>query len=899
MDATTAITRIFQAFAGVAPDALGSGWQSGISEEIACLLASEGQALPEAARRLALCAAGRGRQASGIDNWKNGAIVLLRIFALSGSPTARAFLRDTAAAGGNTADWAYVRAEAQRLTARMEPPAFRPNAPAIPAGQSMRPLVRPLEAPPARLPVKSLILPVLILFAAWLLALADGARSGVYPNAILCLSAAAYALLLGCALTLLLRRRYAFGVIILVCGALLSALTLGWAKLIHIDSPMGFFSMFGITQFWLDFLVALVPALLTALSALLLPRIIPAATDTAAALCAGLLLFACSTVVMWLTLPHVSLLSLLFSVFSGLMLGAFATATSLFLSRAAPDPRRTIALGGGASAWFALCLGISCCVGYIFITAEESYLPLFALALTLVQIVMLILLLCGRRKGFLWYCAASAAVLLAGLLYFMLAFVLSESWLPLVLLGALLCAVGPAVGCWLIRKRWNASALILLLGACLALSGCGMRSDHVGAVEKAVTGYSDYYLEMYDPGGQVRSQARGMTGYEKAASYDLDIRIPDYSQIDLGELSYSPPAVDYADADYDRYLRALCDTIRQSVDARALGGEIGSYIDARMRVELRLEDGEWSAEIAGASRREIETLVGDMLDRLCADTDALPRECSYVRVAEQKDALLGSLIRRGYTDVVTVTGVDDLGGGQYRLHVRYPDPDEAFTILGSEFVSSFREYFFGSAVCAFEPDDYAEAAAQVAEKSGSITVAMDADGKCAVVDGRAFSEEFTRALQRAQTAAQDEVNARYAIPEVPAPTENTRFFGGGSGTHDFNFTIGEAGVPTYVRMYAIKDSIEEAGTLTASFFLLPNGKTLRISIPAGTYKIVIAWGNTWYGPEYMFGPRAKYMTFYEPVRLKPYYYSHWKPTLPWSRYSSEFVDCEYDIDITV
>lgn len=505
MDVKIAIANIFQRSAGMDPGVSALDRQDDITEEIDVIRSNEDAALLEASKLLALCQAGIGAQETGVDDWENGAVVLLDILSLCPSPAARLLLEEIARSGGDTVKWRHVRAEAQRLTApepadpvptapveadappfppveeplpsfapvEATPPPFMPSppfssppAPPQPArypqpfaesqGHALGPAASPRQAagPDRKPPIKGLLLPVVLLLTAWLIALADGTRTGVCPNAILCVSVSAYCLLLGVSMGLMQRRRIPFGLILLVWGAFLSALTLGWAKLTMIGSDMGVFAMFGVAQFWLDFLIALIPAALTVLCALL-PRIVDTRGSFVSELLEGLLVCVCCAVVTLLTLPRYSLLAILFTLFMSLIFGAFACAAALFTGMLDDIPRTRIALGGAAAAWFAVCIAIAAVTAVMFLFVEEHYLPLFAFPLLLVQIVMLIRLLFGRRGAFLWYCAASAAVLLAGLMYFMLAFVLSQSWLPIAFFGTLLCAVGPSVGYVLIRKRWR------------------------------------------------------------------------------------------------------------------------------------------------------------------------------------------------------------------------------------------------------------------------------------------------------------------------------------------------------------------------------------------------------------------------------------------------------------
>lgn len=317
-----------------------------------------------------------------------------------------------------------------------------------------RPAAEDMAQPSAR----GLWLPAIVLLGAWILALMNGTRNGVEPNAVLSVSSTAYCLLLGCSLTLFREKRRQFGSFLLLFCAWLSAMSLGWAKLLTIGSDMNFFSMPGVAQLWLDFLVALIPAALVVLCALVPPLLLKGNAGYAAELCGGGAVCICSAVTMLMTIPAYSILTILFSLFASLILGACTAAAALFTGRAKLAPKRRIALSGGGVAWFSLCIPFVLAACLLCLITKESYLPVFFFVLLLVQLVMLIILLCGRRKGYLWYAASAAAVFLAGLMYYLLAFALAATWLPIVLLNALICVPGPAVGYVFIRNRRQVEA---------------------------------------------------------------------------------------------------------------------------------------------------------------------------------------------------------------------------------------------------------------------------------------------------------------------------------------------------------------------------------------------------------------------------------------------------------
>ncbi|MDO4573326.1 MAG: hypothetical protein Q4C13_08145, partial [Clostridia bacterium] len=260
-------------------------------------------------------------------------------------------------------------------------------------------------------------------------------------------------LLLGASLALMRGRRYIPACLLLLAGALLSAFTLGYVKLCVIGSEMGVFSMLGVGQFWLDFLVALMPAALVVLCGALSRR---EAFAAMAEPCAGGAVSICCLLAMLLSMPRLGLLPVVFAVFSSLVFGAFVFFASRFAGRIlSTPPKARMRPGPLAAVWFSFCFPVSLAAAVMIMLADDHCQVLFTLCLLIAQIVGLILLLCGRRSGFYLYAASTAAVFLMAFMYFLLAYVVSESWTPILLVGGIVDALGPAVGWLILRKRWD------------------------------------------------------------------------------------------------------------------------------------------------------------------------------------------------------------------------------------------------------------------------------------------------------------------------------------------------------------------------------------------------------------------------------------------------------------
>lgn len=427
--------------------------------------------------------------------------------------------------------------------------------------------------------------------------------------------------------------------------------------------------------------------------------------------------------------------------------------------------------------------------------------------------------------------------------------------------------------------------LLCSLTLLLPLSGCGTMSKQKTAIMEAIASYNDAHIEVDDLQGQLRGLTQETTGYEDKASYTLDVKIPNYALVDINALDYEVPSVDYANPDSDAYLEDLLIAIRQSIDVEALMKEPDGTVPAQITVNLSLVEKTWEANISAASMRTIQAEADKMMRNKLSNPKNLPPEYSFVRVAEQKNELFETLISGSdYIEAIAVTGVEALGNNEYRLNVSYPDPEATFQALGERYSNSFSELVFGGVTCTLDPDDFSSIVKKPSMKTGSITVGMTSDGNCTVVDGEAFAEAFNNARMLTEAATTLSVNEKWGVLEQERPTENTLLYTRGSGDSEFSFCLSGDATGSYIRLYSVENSAEEAGILQAGAYLLPNNKTMYISLPPGTYKMVVAWGSTWYGPEYMFGPSGNYLFYEKAVTVKSGRSTGYTVKYRWSQY---------------
>ena len=441
--------------------------------------------------------------------------------------------------------------------------------------------------------------------------------------------------------------------------------------------------------------------------------------------------------------------------------------------------------------------------------------------------------------------------------------------------------------------------LIILTGLCLLpiILGCGAVNKQAEAVEKAIAECSDFYIEALDINSQVRNQLRNASGYEDTQRCVLDTGIPNYTLADINNIPYEPPSVDFENPDVETYLAALQDALMKNMDHAAIIAMPEGSVNMQIVFDLSLENKEWTARIAQESLSSLQRATGDMMKKKLAELAIMPRGFDYVRIAQQKNALFRELLdSEDYIPQITIIGIDGLDSDLFQLSIKYPDPELVYDALSDLYIDSVQERVFGSAVCSLDLGLYKAITTQISKKAGKINVTLDTDGHSTVADAAEFTDEFENARIRAEKKSEDIVNERWSIPEQNFPTANTILAGKSTGRSQFRFRLDNGAVDTLIRLYQIESDTSEEGTLVAAFYVLADGKEFHCMVPPGKYKVTVAWGDRWYGLEYLFGPKGHYMVFEEVNNIPRNYSMTYKIDRPWNTFY-DVIDCDYDIDI--
>ena len=135
---------------------------------------------------------------------------------------------------------------------------------------------------------------------------------------------------------------------------------------------------------------------------------------------------------------------------------------------------------------------------------------------------------------------------------------------------------------------------------------------------------------------------------------------------------------------------------------------------------------------------------------------------------------------------------------------------------------------------------------------------LAAEGARVVVHGFVDADaDKAAAKAKAVSDASAAVNAQWRAEPLEIPA-NASILEGESGGNTISFKAGASlGKYFYVRFYAISgEDTSEQGTLQLGVFIV-GGKSAKIKLPTGYYRVNCVAGESWYGLERLFGSDAK------------------------------------------
>lgn len=406
-------------------------------------------------------------------------------------------------------------------------------------------------------------------------------------------------------------------------------------------------------------------------------------------------------------------------------------------------------------------------------------------------------------------------------------------------------------------------ALILLLICAVALfaSACSSASQHQKAIEQAIVGYADYYIEVRNLKSQVEEAYRNIDPKQSTVTYTITVNIPDYLGSDFQSIPFSVPAPDFSPKSIEQYQKKAVLALRQTLETYALKNPVSTYLDLPISFDVVSSGDGWAASISGKSKAEIAQAVEGQMLQILQSSDDYSSNYHLSLVADELYALLADAMGGAeYAALVQISQIESNPDGTFTALLSYPDPEQVYSALGKVYVESFHQSFYGDPLTVSLTTEGLDAIDTSAfpRLEDRVVLSLDAEtNTCSLLDAGALLNRISTAQQQANEAATAEVDATWHIQPLDPPESGAVLEGESSGNQLVLKTGATLGRYYYVRFYAISGAdVSEEGTLSAGMFVV-GGKSAKINLPSGYYRISCFVGSDWYGPDVLFGKDAK------------------------------------------
>lgn len=404
-------------------------------------------------------------------------------------------------------------------------------------------------------------------------------------------------------------------------------------------------------------------------------------------------------------------------------------------------------------------------------------------------------------------------------------------------------------------------AIPLICACALVLYGCGAVSQHAKAIEQAIVGYSDYYIEVRNLQDQVTSGYEHIDPKQSAVTYSITVNIPDYSSAEFQSVPYPLPKPDFNAKNAALYQKKAVLALRQAVETYALNNGASSYVELPVSFDVVSSGNGWAASLTSKSKVEIQKTVETMMVPLLLANDQYKQNFRLALVSDELNTLLADAVGgEEYATLIEIVSIESIADGNYSVLVSYPDPEAVFAALGEAYAASFNQPFYGEPLTVSLTARGLSAldTSTMPRVEDGVMVSFDAEtNTCALIEAASLFSRVSFAKQQAEETTARAVNARWHVAPLDPPDSGAVLEGASAGNQIVIKTGATLGRYYYVRFFAISgEDVSEEGTMTAGLFMV-GGKTAKINLPSGYYRVACTVGENWYGLEALFGKEGK------------------------------------------
>ena len=402
--------------------------------------------------------------------------------------------------------------------------------------------------------------------------------------------------------------------------------------------------------------------------------------------------------------------------------------------------------------------------------------------------------------------------------------------------------------------------VVLLAASSLFLFGCSENAQ-TKAITDAVVAYTDYYIEVRNLSDQVREQSAKTDASAKSVDYVINVEIPDYTKIDISSTGFILPEPSVSTRSASSYEQQATLALRQAMERYVMQNGTDEYLILPVTFSVNAEGAGWTANMTSQSKLDIQNAIEDMIHGILLEMDGYSGNYQRMQVSSALSELLKDAFGGiEYAKLITVNDISAHEDGAFDAMISYPDAMFVYSALGGAYVSSYYQPFYGServvslTTAGLNKVDLTSAP----QLSATVRVSYDASSQLyTLLDDGGIASVVAQAKAQAESDAAAVVNSEWRVPPNEVPDSASILEGKSSGNQIVFKTGASLGKYFYVRFYAISgEDTSEEGTLSLGVFIV-GGKSARVKLPKGYYRVECYVGESWYGLEHLFGTDTK------------------------------------------
>jgi len=402
--------------------------------------------------------------------------------------------------------------------------------------------------------------------------------------------------------------------------------------------------------------------------------------------------------------------------------------------------------------------------------------------------------------------------------------------------------------------------VVFLAASSLLLLGCSENAQ-TKAITDAVVAYTDYYIEVRNLSDQVREQSAQTDASAKSVDYVINVEIPDYTKIDVNQTGFILPEPSVSTRSASSYEQQAALVLRQAMERYVMQNGTDEYLILPVTFSVNAEGAGWTANMTSQSKLDIQHTIEDMIHGILLEMDGYSGNYQRMQVSSALSELLKDAFGGiEYAKLITVNDIAAREDGAFDAMISYPDAMFVYSALGGAYVSSYNQPFYGSErVVSLTTEGLNKVDLTSAPQlSATVRVSYDASSQqYTLLDDGGIASVVEQANSQAESDAAAVVNSEWRVPPNEVPDSASILEGKSSGNQIVFKTGASLGKYFYVRFYAISgEDTSEEGTLALGVFIV-GGKSARVKLPKGYYRVECYVGESWYGLEHLFGTDTK------------------------------------------